>query len=137
MASRKGKRSRRGAGLALAAVVVVCCLSGQASAFMPRWWQASPAVAGPSTPAATATAPPMSMECPTEVIAKLQALSFDTVKDACPDRTDVPHDLATCSKCSCAAYGVIKQAMAETDEEMASLAQKCGPIMSIDTAFVG
>ena len=78
-----------------------------------------------------------SMECPTEVIAKLQTLSFDTVKDACPDRTDVPHDLATCSKCSCAAYGVIKQAVAETDEEIASLAQKCGPIMSIDTAFDG
>ncbi|QDZ25431.1 hypothetical protein HOP50_17g79720 [Chloropicon primus] len=125
------KRTSWMSAVVLAAVLVVC-LGGQgAEAFLPRWWPAGGATGG--DPAAV----PAAAECPADVIERLQTLSFEELKLVCPTRSDVPHDLATCSQCSCGAYKLIKEAVGTSDEDIHALAERCGPIVSIDTAFDG
>ena len=116
------------------ALLVAACMVGQAEAFLPQWWRPRPAGPADATGSGAANQPP---ECPTEVIKRLQTLSFEPLKMACPTRSDVPHDLRTCSECSCGVYELIKEAIGASDEEYHALAEACGPIFSLDTAFDG
>lgn len=112
------------------ALCVVVCMSSHAQAFLPRFFRA------PAAPAAPA-APPTNNECPSEVIAKLQSLSFESLKSVCPTRSDVPNDLAMCADCSCGVYQLIKEAVGGANQEIYQLAEACGSIFSLDTAFDG
>ena len=113
---------------------VLACLIMNAHAFLPRWWPTPAPAVAPAAPTLTET---QLMECPSEVISKLRDLSFEQLKSVCPTRSDIPHDINTCTECSCSVYQLIKEAVASSDEEMQKLASACGPIFSLDTTFDG
>ena len=132
MAIRKRKANP---GVATAIVVItLACFTAHAHAFLPRWWSAPP----PAAPvAAVRQQNNSSSECPADVIEKLRGVDFDEVRSVCPKRSDVPHDVNTCAACSCGVYNLIKEAIAVSDDEVHTLADACGPIFSLDTAFEG